>query len=824
MKQDGKAISFSNLEEYIAVIPPIKLDRTLAVEVLSDDDSCCNSSSDSDIETQEEPFDLMDEDSSDSVKSLHTSMLAVINCSEVDKSLNESGSENVNNLNLNELIESETFDFEFSKCSLFTDLKLHSRTEISVNETIVDLMDLFLQNKLSKAGLSRTIAVMCKCFPEDHNLPTSSSQILNYVESLAPPVSATAHYFCESCLYYHGEDKEGFCIICNENKFKRFFIFDMAVLIKFFFESRNLAFIIDSNVEKGNGTDTNVLKDLRDGSVYKTINRNRGKYDVTIMLNADGVRIRKGCNELWLAMFTIVEVPIHLQRSFLTVVGVWYHSKKPDMKTFLAPFVKSMESLDQAGVNWTHPITKETHSSCVRLSVTILDAPARAMVQNTMLYNSRYGCNVCEIKCQKSEHVPNVKTCRVYNYIEKPPLRTKTRMLKQALKAQNLPPKQTNVRGVKGPSILSTIPSADVSKCVVPEYLHSVLIGVTKQLVHTWVAVKGPWCIEDKVLEIDSFLKTFKHPDFVHRQIRQLQALKTWKASDFYYFLLFEAVPSLHGILPDKYFQHFLLLVKGIYTLLKSGITQKELNEADLLLQLFVAQFKTLYGERSQTHNVHQLIHLVLCVRRFGPLFCFSAFPYEDLNGMIAKATHGTNYVDIEIINNIRICQGIQVLKNIVRGLYEPSSVFCDGEFLGKEIKRSLIPAEDFDMLQDSSAIIYSRAKLGYDTFTSSIHKWMNSENFYVMWTDSKGTNYGKIQYFAQTKCDKLVVINLFTVDHTRVFYHEKTLKCIQQFVPVQTSNTLVSVKLSDIASSIVKVGKISSYLYVRPNLYRFVM
>lgn len=127
----------------------------------------------------------------------------------------------------------------------------------------------------------------------------------------------------------------------------------------------------------------------------------------------------------------------------------------------------------------------------------------------------------------------------------------------------------------------------------------------------------------------------------------------------------------MSGHLPDVYLQHFTLLVMGIFKLLKRTVTEADIHEADVLLRLFVNDFGRLYGERELVSNVHQLLHLALCVRRYGPLHCFSAFIYEDLNGLIAKRTHGTNHVDVEIVNNIKICQGIHMLQNIVAGHHD---------------------------------------------------------------------------------------------------------------------------------------------------------
>jgi hypothetical protein len=579
--------------------------------------------------------------------------------------------------------------------------------------------------------------------------------------------------------------------------------------------------------ESRKNSDQPGLQHLKDGSVYKNINHDRGEYDVNIILNSDGVRIKKGSRkELWLAMFTIAELPEHLQKSFLSVCGVWYDVKKPDMKTFLRPFSEEMVSLDQAdennGVSWNHPDTGEVHHSRVRLPVAILDAPARAITQNLMNFNSKYGCNLCETKATLTASVPGLKRVRRFKYVHSPLLRTEERMLTQASKVGN----KVHVRGVKGPSVLSVIPSADVSKCIVPEYMHSVLIGTCKQLLTIWTTKAGPWSIKGRMSEIDNILNTFKHPSFIHRSKRFLKSLKYWKASDFYYFLLFEGLLTLSNYLPDLYMQHFTLLVLGIYKLLKACITEADIAEADLLLKLFVIDIETLYGERQLTYNSHQLLHLGLCVRRYGPLHCWSAFMYEDLNGLIAKSTHGTHQIDVEIVKNIKICQGIHMLRHVVRGhhgLNDTTDRQRKIEFLGKEINIKL-PAGELLMLEDENPRIYSRARIGYDVFSSELHKTLQSENFYVMWTDNGNSKYGAMKYFARTTTDEFVVIRLLVVDHTKVFYHRETLKCAEHVIPVESSQRYVAIRIKDILRSLVKVGKFGNFIYKRPNLYRYVL
>lgn len=58
---------------------------------------------------------------------------------------------------------------------------------------------------------------------------------------------------------------------------------------------------------------------------------------------------------------------------------------------------------------------------------------------------------------------------------------------------------KNQIKGVKGYSILSCVPLIDIGTCVLPEYMHSVLLGVVKQFIKLWLDKKGPWNIKKKV-------------------------------------------------------------------------------------------------------------------------------------------------------------------------------------------------------------------------------------------------------------------------------------------------------------------------------------
>lgn len=263
----------------------------------------------------------------------------------------------------------------------------------------------------------------------------------------------------------------------------------------------------------------------------------------------------------------------------------------------------------------------------------------------------------------------------------------------------------------------------------------------------------------------------------------------------------------------------------GLFKLIKGSVTEVDITEADIMLRLFVLDFGTLYGDRELVSNVHQLLHLPMCVKLYGPLHCFSAFIFEDLNGIIAKSTHGTKHVAQEIVNNIKICQGVHMLRSIVSNQYVNDRKDCRsaGELLGKDVKITLSEAE-LDMLSDTNPQVFARAKLNYDVFSSEVYKSLQSEDYHIMWSENDEQRYGSIKYFARTKNGDFVVIRRLPVDHTKVFFHRETLQCVEHVIPVLYCEDLVAIRLTDIVQCIVKVGKMGCFIYKRPNLYHYVM
>ena len=134
---------------------------------------------------------------------------------------------------------------------------------------------------------------------------------------------------------------------------------------------------------------------------------------------------------------------------------------------------------------------------------------------------------------------------------------------------------------------------------------------------------------------IDKKMKKLRPPSFVNRMPRKVSEFCHWKASELMSFLLVYSLPILEGIMSKKYFQHHVLLVYAITLLNLESVSEENIETAHRLLRKYVSTFVVLYGEKYTTCNIHLLLHLPENVIKFGPLWAFTCFPYEDFNGVL---------------------------------------------------------------------------------------------------------------------------------------------------------------------------------------------
>ncbi|XP_077485359.1 uncharacterized protein LOC144095533 [Amblyomma americanum] len=200
--------------------------------------------------------------------------------------------------------------------------------------------------------------------------------------------------------------------------------------------------------------------------------------------------------------------------------------------------------------------------------------------------------------------------------------------------------------------------------------MHCVLLGVVRIFLCLWFDTKHhgqPWYIGRRVDLVDSKLLAIKPPDFITRTPRSLKHRCYWKGNELRGWLLFYCFPVLSGILPDAYLEHFNLLVSGIYMLLSESVSFEEVYVAEKLLFKFVDGVHALYGARHCSFNVHQLLHLAESVRNWGPLWCTSAFLFENRNGQLLLLIKGTPSIEKQLSQLVGLSNALSALQNEVK-------------------------------------------------------------------------------------------------------------------------------------------------------------
>jgi len=185
------------------------------------------------------------------------------------------------------------------------------------------------------------------------------------------------------------------------------------------------------------------------------------------------------------------------------------------------------------------------------------------------------------------------------------------------------------VKGVRGRSIVQTLPGCDRSNVVFPEYMH-LIICLIKHMMEILFQKSGPWSLSNKQDTIDEFLNNIRVPDFLTRIPRSTEYLSKWKANEFRSFLLYYSVIIFSQCMKEEYFQNWILLVMSIYLLLQDCVSDNDIAKTTAMLSIFCRDYSRLYkADFFFTYYVHNVFHLPLSVQRNGPLWAHSAFQFE---------------------------------------------------------------------------------------------------------------------------------------------------------------------------------------------------
>ena len=328
--------------------------------------------------------------------------------------------------------------------------------------------------------------------------------------------------------------------------------------------------------------------------------------ELEIDFSTDGAKLHNSL-QFWPIQLRVVNISD--KRPIL--VGVYKGKQKPcDPHLFMKHFIEELLDVIQNG-----GINIENRKIPIRIRSFIADAPARSFILN---HQGHMGSNACS-KCK-------VKGIRLSRTMTFPDINSRLRTdveYKMCLDEEHH----------RGESPLSVLPMGLVSQ--VPfEYMHLVLLGVTKKIITAWL--EGNYAISKlcnrQINILSARLSAAKDycPREFARRCRDIIEYKTYKATEFRTFLLYTDPIIINAVVTHNVYVHFLLLSYAIRILLTETCTDDYIALAETALKKFVSLCPNIYGPEFISYNIHGLLHLTTDVKMLGNLHSFSAFDFEN--------------------------------------------------------------------------------------------------------------------------------------------------------------------------------------------------
>lgn len=563
-------------------------------------------------------------------------------------------------------------EYEMSDSSVPGTTNVNSESSLSPQQLqAVTMLAYLLRHNATGSASKDLVAMMKSLFP-------GSTEVQHLtVNSIWKFVSDTQHkvvHYCVICKEEFVDDTDDFLcgtpnctglryqgtlhdqLIKNRKPRGSFIVGDCSSQLRYVLGAKNWEHIQKRKREMKTGKSVNI-GDVTDGDYYQDFMK-EGQFlsdpnSVSAVFNTDGIPLYASSGvKLWPIFAAINELDpsVRFARENIILLGIWQGKGNPPFNAYLERFSEQMSKLYHDGIT----IEVEQKPVTVKLGVFLgtLDLQAKGYVLNMTMHNGTGGCSTCFEPGYSGKQGKGTAWCYPYRPVgTRFPTRTHESVIGDGMNAT--PNKRIN--GIKGSNGLARLPEFNLVTGMVPDYMHGVLMGVTKSLMQYWFSSKHSkknYHIGKKLKEISTRMLSIKPPYYVNRLPRDLESSYAhFKATELQAWLLYYGPPCLKGILPNNYLEHFCLLSGAIHILLQDNISPNDLSKARQMLDRFYQEYSGHYGDGACGLNVHNIgAHLVDFVQGWGPIWAWSCFGFEDANASILNAVHGSGDVTLQIL------------------------------------------------------------------------------------------------------------------------------------------------------------------------------
>ncbi|XP_064478968.1 uncharacterized protein LOC135392193 [Ornithodoros turicata] len=378
--------------------------------------------------------------------------------------------------------------------------ELYPGSQLSKGESLLLIMGHALRHHTSKEATESLLKLLQAHLPESAAIPTS--KYLFFKEFTGSKGMRTEHYYCSRCLAYlgRGDDSEVMCEKCQQTysistltkKGHYFLMLDLKAQVSDLLSDRSV------NFKKLPRTLFVNMDHITTSSGYHDLPLKED--DLTVTWNTDGVPVYKSSSfSIWPLLLQVNELSPEDRSKHTLLAGLWFGELKPNMNTFLKPFVDVMNDMPHNGVKWVDSHGGEIISRVFPGPCTV-DTVARAMVMDMTQFNGACGCAWCQHEGEVVEKGNGY--VRAYSSrVPRPVARTDFSFRMNATKAASTGETQL---GIRGQTVLLFLSFFVFPTGFVVDYMHAVCSGFVRHTTCMWLQHKVPYSIGEILLKNNS--------------------------------------------------------------------------------------------------------------------------------------------------------------------------------------------------------------------------------------------------------------------------------------------------------------------------------
>ncbi|XP_005921979.2 uncharacterized protein LOC102312488, partial [Haplochromis burtoni] len=236
--------------------------------------------------------------------------------------------------------------------------KIYAGSSVTMGALLLLLLAFIVKHGLSKAAARDLLhllnLVVPGCVPKSLRFLKKHSTDYNGKTEI--------HFYCPRCTNYLGVDPGNECSVCQQSLSRKYLILKAYyfLVMPLEIQLRNLLARVHSKLGK-HFTRDDSFSDVHTGNEYKS---ERQDGSITLTFNCDGSPVFSSSKySIWPILCTINELPYVERCKNVLLHTLWFGKGKPQVQSFLTPFINELQKLSAAGFCWKDEIGSGHHTT-----------------------------------------------------------------------------------------------------------------------------------------------------------------------------------------------------------------------------------------------------------------------------------------------------------------------------------------------------------------------------------------------------------------------------------------------------------------------------